>query len=171
MNTVDTMKSTGPLERHTGILYPVMLIAAIALIVLSVVGIAAMMGWMPNALSGSEPAARASCVNCGVVESIRVVEVQGEASGLGAVTGGVVGGVLGNQVGRGGGRAAATVIGAGAGAYAGNEIEKSTKKSVKYQISVRMSDGSSRTSYQRTQPALSVGQKVRVTEQGVIAAS
>lgn len=112
MDTVDAMKTASPLEKRTGILYPVMLIAAIALIVLSVAGIATMMGWMPSALSDSDPAAKASCVNCGVVESI----------------------------------------------------------SVKYPIRVRMSDGSRRTSYQRTQPALSVGQKVRVTEQAVVTA-
>jgi len=117
MDTADTMKTASLLEKRTGILYPIMLIAAIALIVLSVVGIATMMGWIPSALSGIDPAAKASCGNCGAVESIRVVEVQGEASDLGAVTGGV----LGNQVGRGGGRAAATVIGAGVGAYAGND--------------------------------------------------
>jgi outer membrane lipoprotein SlyB len=169
MDTVDTMKTASPLEKRTGILYPVMLIAAIAVIVLSVMGIATMMGWIPGALSGSDPAAaKASCVSCGVVESIRVVEMQGEPSGLGAVTGGVAGDP---QVGRGGGRAAATVVGAGAGAYAGNEFEKRSRKSVRYQIGVRMNDGSSRTSVQNTLPELSIGQKVRVTDQGVVAAS
>jgi hypothetical protein len=34
-----------------------------------------------------------------------------------------------------------------------------------------MSDGSVRTFYQETQPALGVGQKVRVTENGLAAAS
>lgn len=44
MDTVDAMKTASPLEKRTGILYPIMLIAAIALIVLSGVGIAIMMG-------------------------------------------------------------------------------------------------------------------------------
>ena len=86
------------------------------------------------------------------------------------IVGGVVGGLLGNQVGRGSGRTAATVVGAGAGAYAGNEIEKNNNRSVTYQVRVRMNDGTYRTVRESAQPALAVGQKVRVTEQGIIAA-
>lgn len=190
------METANTLEKRTGMLYPVMLIAAIAVIVFSVAGIATMMGWMPNALSKNDPAAKvepartealpgarpgasrpravtgtaATCADCGVIESIRAVEVKGEGSGLGAVTGGVVGGILGNQVGRGGGRTAMTVVGAGAGAYAGHEIEKNVNRSTRYQIHVRMNDGTFRTFYERSQPALSIGQKVRVTEQGIVAA-
>jgi outer membrane lipoprotein SlyB len=157
-----------------------------------------MLGWLPSAHSMADPSSRtettgtaegapvralpgktaadrapapAPCANCGVIESIRVVEAKGEGSGVGAVTGGVVGGILGNQVGRGTGRTVMTVVGAGAGAYAGHEIEKNVKRSTQYQIGVRMSDGSVRTFYQQTQPALGVGEKVRVTENGLAAAS
>jgi len=183
-------------KRRPGILYPVMLIAAVVLIVFSVVGIATMMGWMPNVLSGNEPgaypatasdtapaaktaasrpritsSAPASCRDCGVVESINAVEVKGEGSGAGAIGGAVVGGILGHQVGSGRGRTAATVVGAGAGAYAGNEIEKNAKKSTRYQVRVRMNDGSYRTFHENAQPALAIGQKVRVTEQGIVSAS
>lgn len=192
METADTVGSANAGQGHSGILYPVMLIAAIALIVFSVVGIATMMGWMPAALSGGDPAekaaavpaakpgtsrprasanAGAACNDCGVIESIRAVEVKGEGSGIGAVGGAVVGGILGNQVGRGGGRTAATVVGAGAGAVAGHEIEKNMKKSMIYQIRVRMNDGTYRTFHEPAQPALAVGQKVRVTESGIDAAS
>jgi outer membrane lipoprotein SlyB len=104
------------------------------------------------------------------VESIRAVEQKGQGSGLGAIGGALVGGILGNQVGRGSGRTAATVVGAGAGAYAGNEIEKNSKTSVGYQVRVRMNDGSIRTFHEASQPALAVGQKVRVTENGIVAA-
>jgi outer membrane lipoprotein SlyB len=188
METVNAVENSA--HRRSGILYPVMVIAAIMLIVFSVVGIATMMGWMPSATSGGErgvkpgatptensgarprpfASASASCANCGVVESIRVVETAGQGTGVGAIGGAVVGGILGNQVGRGSGRTAATVVGAGAGAYAGNEIEKNVKKSAHYQVRVRMNDGSYRTFRENAQPALSVGQKVRVTEQGVVAA-
>ncbi len=192
MATVDSVGST--MQKRSGILYPVMVIAAIALIVFSVVGIATMMGWMPTAASKMDPTeqpvkaapapakaaaparprlaanAPAACHDCGVIESIRAVEVKGEGSGVGAIGGAVVGGVLGNQVGRGSGRTVATVVGAGAGAYAGHEIEKNVKKAVSYQVRVRMNDGTYRTYYESSQPALAIGQKVRVTEQGVIAA-
>lgn len=179
-------------HKRSGILYPVMLIAAIALIVFSAVGIATMMGWLPSAVSGGEPAAKpgpvsstakpgasrrranvsaaANCPDCGVVESIRAVEVRGEGTGVGAIGGAVVGGILGNQVGRGSGRTAATVVGAGAGAYAGNEIEKNAKISTRYQVRVRMNDGTYRTFHERAQPALAIGQRVRVTEQGIVSA-
>ncbi len=194
LNSMETENATG---RKGGILYPTMLIAAIAVIIFSVLGIATMMGYMPSALSRngpdakSEPAAKtgamtapaakpvkprlaaangAGCADCGVVESIRAVESKGRGSGLGAVAGGVVGGILGNQVGGGSGRTAMTLAGAGAGAYAGHEIEKGMNKSVSYQVRVRMNDGTYRTFYERSQPALAVGQKVRVTNGGAVAA-
>lgn len=185
------------LQKRSGILYPLMLIAAVAVIIFSVVGIATMTGLIPTARSGSDPAAAsepasggkhpsapassakptkprlaasgAGCADCGVVESIRAVERKGQGSGLGAVAGGVVGGILGNQVGGGSGRTAMTVVGAGAGAYAGHEVEKNMNKAVSYQVRVRMNDGAVRTVYEAAQPALAVGQKVRVTERGVVA--
>jgi uncharacterized protein YcfJ len=147
METVNTVETRSGAERSPGILYPLMLIAAITVIVFSVAGIATMMGWLPSVESKGEPSAKAApaakfaagrprvmssaasaCGDCGVVESIRAVEARGEGSGLGAIGGAVVGGILGNQVGRGSGRTAATVAGAGAGAYAGHEIEKNVNK-------------------------------------------
>ena len=41
-----TPGNAGTVTKHTGILYPLMLIAAIAVIVFSVAGIATMMGWI-----------------------------------------------------------------------------------------------------------------------------
>jgi len=194
MNTTNTVENA--VHRRSGILYPVMLIAAIVLIVFSVLGIATMLGWMPSALSDNDSAVKpstspapvaaparaaterprwfasapAACADCGVVESIRVVETAGQGSGLGAIGGAIVGGVLGHQVGSGRGRDVATVAGAGAGAYAGHEIEKNVKKSAHYQVRVRMNDGTYRTVRESAQPTLSVGQKVRVTDNGVVAA-
>lgn len=203
MDTIDSMtEGKGGADRRPGILYPLMLIAAIAVIVFSVAGIATMMGWLPSVQSKVDPAngpaanpatssatkaapstrfagsrpprvitsAEAACSDCGVVESIRAVETKGQGSGLGAIGGALVGGILGNQVGRGNGRTAATVVGAGAGAYAGHEIEQNVNKSVGYQVRVRMHDGSIRTFHEPAQPALAIGQKVRVTGQGIVAA-
>lgn len=185
------METAKPLEKRSGVLYSLMLIAAIAVTVFSIAGIATLLGWLPSASSKSPspaaatersggdeayPAAKrprraaVACRDCGVIESIRAVEVRGEGSGLGAVAGGVVGGILGNQVGGGSGRVAMTVVGAGAGAYAGNEIEKNLKRSARYQIRVRMDDGSSRTFYEAAPPGYAIGQKVRVTAQGIVAA-
>jgi hypothetical protein len=54
-----TPGTTGTAVKDAGILYPLMLIAATAVIVFSIAGIATMMGWMPSALSGGADAARA----------------------------------------------------------------------------------------------------------------
>ena len=76
-----------PLRRQ-GLLYPMMVIAAIAVIVFSVVGIASMAGWLPNGLvsraqaavidlNGEETARTVPaihCPECGVIESIRELE-------------------------------------------------------------------------------------------------
>ena len=200
MDTIDSVtEGKGGADRRPGILYPLMLIAAIAVIVFSVAGIATMMGWLPSVQSKVDPvadsrpdpaanaarparspasrpprmtsSAAAACGDCGVVESIRAVESKGQGSGLGAIGGAMVGGILGNQVGRGNGRTAATVVGAGAGAYAGHEIEQNVNKSISYQVRVRMNDGSIRTFHEPAQPAYAIGQKVRVSGQSIVAAS
>lgn len=108
-------------------------------------------------------AAATRCESCGVVESVRAIQVKGEGSGVGAVAGGVVGGILGNQVGGGRGRTAMTVVGAGAGAYAGHELEKNMKRGVSYEIRVRMDDHSSRT-FHSDNPQVGVGQRVTVRD-------
>lgn len=77
----------------SGLLYPLMVIAAIAVIAFSVVGIASITGWMPSSLMSRESAAGVQtmpeidtarsgvafeCAECGVIESIREIELRGE---------------------------------------------------------------------------------------------
>ncbi|HNP03639.1 MAG TPA: glycine zipper 2TM domain-containing protein, partial [Rhodocyclaceae bacterium] len=112
----------------------------------------------PQPLPGTPPSL---CRECGVVQAVRQVNQQGEASGLGAVAGGVLGGVLGNQVGKGGGRKAATVIGAVGGAVAGHQIEKSQRSHVIFETTVRFEDGSVRVFNQESQPYWRQGDRVR----------
>ena len=75
------------LER-SGLLYPMMVIAAIAVIVFSLLGIATVMGWLPEGLIGRADAATVQhgefdtarsgvtfdCGECGVIQSIRSLE-------------------------------------------------------------------------------------------------
>ena len=153
--------------------------AAAAALVFSLLGIAALTGVLPHAASqksGEEVVARAmlarkppskvasatTCANCGTVESVRAVEVKGRGSGMGAVAGGLTGAVVGNQLGRGRGNTALTILGAAGGALAGNEIEKNMKKQTSYRVTVRMDDGSYRTVAQSA-PA-SPGEKVRIVD-------
>jgi outer membrane lipoprotein SlyB len=85
--------------RPPELLYPMMLIAAIAVIVFSILGIASIAGWMPRAMVGSGTAmatdtrsaevpasesveaSRAGpafqCAECGVIESVREIERRG----------------------------------------------------------------------------------------------
>src|SRR5688572_17233359 len=71
-----------------GLLYPLMLIAAIAVIAFSILGIASIAGWMPKAMASSaaledyadRSAVTFECAECGVIESIRYIEQQGSGS-------------------------------------------------------------------------------------------
>ncbi|MBK1977468.1 glycine zipper 2TM domain-containing protein [Achromobacter xylosoxidans] len=113
------------------------------------------------------PAAQA-CRNCGVVESIRQVQVPVKDNSdhlVGTIAGGVAGGVVGNQFGGGSGKTALTVLGAVGGALAGREVERNIRQKqtvTHYELTVRMNDGSSRQ-FRSAQPfAFASGDHVRV---------
>jgi hypothetical protein len=73
---------------RSGLLYPMMVIAAIAVIVFSIIGIASIAGWLPSGLMSRATAAVVNgnvevetarsdvfrCTECGVIESIRELE-------------------------------------------------------------------------------------------------
>jgi outer membrane lipoprotein SlyB len=183
------MENTGFRKAH-----PLMLGAAASVMVVSLVGAAAIGGLLPNARSDKTdisaqrtvPAADSvhqvaprraardgdsACASCGTVESIRAIELKGDGTGLGAAAGGVTGAVIGNQIGRGHGNTAMTILGAAGGALAGNEIEKNMKKHYSYRVTVRMDDGSFRTISQSTVPAVAVGGRVRIVNGALVARS
>jgi len=144
---------------------PIFLAAGAAVLVFSLLGTAALTGALPSANTApGAAAAKAKCVNCGAIESIRAVQVQGDTSGVGAVAGGVAGGLVGNQFGHGGTRTLLTIGGAAGGAYAGNAIEKNMKTHTAWRVSVRMDDGTLRTLSRSAQPPFAVGDRVRITD-------
>lgn len=183
------LQSKNPNRR--GLLYPLLVVAAISVIIFSAIGAAALAGWLPRAESAGQAQSTqkrsdllerqdgapgfervvdrrdatgpAPCTDCGVVASITPVEVKGKTNGLGMIGGGVVGALVGNQIGHGTGNTVATIGGAAGGAYAGNEVEKHFKKQVKYRVKVRMPDGTYRTTYQARRPQLAVGDHVRMS--------
>jgi len=112
-------------------------------------------------------AAKPQCQDCGVVESVREVEVKGEGTGLGAVAGGVLGGVLGHQVGNGRGKDVATVLGAAGGAYAGHQVEKQARATKHWDVSVRLDAGGTRTISMPSQPAWRAGDRVRIVNDAI----
>lgn len=166
---------------------PLVIIAAISVIILSLVGIAAVTGLLPSAISQkaetevkankeaktNKPAQKiaAVCSNCGTIEAIKTTEISGQGTGLGAVAGGVTGAVVGNQFGKGDGKTAMTVVGAAGGAYVGHEVEKHVKRTVRYNVTVRMENGTYQTISQDTQPGFSVGQKVKIINGALVARS
>jgi outer membrane lipoprotein SlyB len=189
--------------------HPVMWVAGIAVTLFSLVGIAAMMGWIPTSMGHRDDAAvakveapqqatsparphanppaapkahvapaappaqvasavpvapiiKATCAECGVIESVRAVDKKGEGSGIGAVGGAVVGAVAGSQIGSGRGNTVATVAGTVGGAVAGHQIEKYVKSSKSYEIVVRLENGSSQTFHQEAAPTWRTGDRVKV---------
>lgn len=166
---------------------PLIWIASMAIVLFSGVGIAAFMGWLPTSF-GSEsnesvvvvaPAqpvhktnmqvaannqSKATCNECGVVESVRVINSAGNTSGVGLVGGAVIGGLLGNQVGGGRGKDVATVAGAVGGAVAGNAIEKNAGTTRSYEITIHFEDGSRRVFNEANPPAWKSGDHVRVVD-------
>ena len=119
------------------------------------------------AYQASNAPAHPVCAECGVIESVRAVARQGQATGLGLVGGAVVGGLVGNQIGGGHGRDAMTVVGAVGGAVAGNQIEKNARTTHSYEIVVRLNNGSRRVFHEANAPVWRPGDRVRIVD-GVI---
>ena len=117
--------------------------------------------------SAQTPApAPAKCTDCGVVQSVRFVEVKGQSSGVGMVAGGVLGGVLGHQIGSGRGNTVATIAGAAGGAYVGNEIEKKKNTKGSWNVAIKMDTGQQRTFVYSSQPTVHDGDRVKLIDGG-----
>ncbi|EHK64061.1 glycine zipper 2TM domain-containing protein [Achromobacter arsenitoxydans] len=121
----------------------------------------------PRSAPAAAPAQQA-CATCGVVETIRQVQVPVKDNSdhlVGTIAGGVAGGVVGNQFGGGSGKTALTVLGAVGGALAGREVERNIRQQqtvTHYELTVRMSDGSTRQ-FRSAQPfSFASGDHVRV---------
>jgi outer membrane lipoprotein SlyB len=95
----------------------------------------------------------------GVVESVREVEVKGDAKGVGAVGGGVAGAVIGHNIGD--HNKLVTLLGAAGGALLGNQIEKQARTSKQWEMTVRYEDGSTQSFQSKDQPSWHQGDHVR----------
>ncbi len=118
-------------------------------------------------LAQAEPARRATCSNCGRVESVRTIKTRAEGSGVGAAGGAILGGLLGNQIGGGNGRKLATVAGAVGGAVVGNQVEGNMKARVSYEVHVRMDNGKSRTFHLQNLNGYNTGDRIKVVNGGL----
>lgn len=102
----------------------------------------------------------------GTVESIQQHAVQNVDNAVGAIGGALIGGGLGSLIGGGTGRTVATVVGAVGGGFAGNELASRSQTMV-WVVGVRYSDGSYATIQQTAAPGLRIGDRVRVTSNGI----
>ncbi|WP_426209859.1 glycine zipper 2TM domain-containing protein [Massilia sp. TWP1-3-3] len=108
------------------------------------------------------------CGNCAVVETVNVVQVDGDGSYLGTIGGGVIGAAIGSQIGDGKGKTAAQIAGALGGAYIGRNIERNAKRTQHYEVVVRFANAGTQTVTYEQDPGLRVGEKVKVNN-GVLA--
>jgi len=109
--------------------------------------------------------AAAACADCGVVEAVTEVKVQGQTNGVGVLAGGATGALLGNRIAGNNNRTLGGVVGAVGGGLIGNAIEKHQRQGIAYDVNVRMEDGTLRTVREATAPA--IGAKVRVESDGL----
>jgi hypothetical protein len=141
----------------SGILYPTMLVAGVAVIGFSLFGIATMTGYLPNLLSDGGEAEMASsaspasaesetaaCANCGVISSMHPVAKTRAVS-----DGDTQQGAASRPSGR---------------AYRPQSRAPASRQDVHYRISVHMSDGSYRSFDYGTAPPMAVGQQVKVVD-------
>ncbi len=135
-------------------------------VVCSIAATALSFGALAQTQAPPPAAAPSKCTDCGVVQSVRYVEQQGQTSGVGMVAGGVLGGVLGHQIGGGRGNTVATVAGAAGGAYVGNQVEKNKNKKSYWTVAIKMDSGQSRTFTYSSQPTVHEGERVKLVDGG-----
>ena len=106
-------------------------------------------------------------VKMGVVEHIRMVKLEGTASGIGTAAGGVIGGVAGSEAGGGKGKVVTGVLGAVVGGIAGAAAEEAATRKPGQEITVRLDSGRLIAVVQEdTGEKFAVGDRVRVLEAG-----
>jgi len=107
-------------------------------------------------------------VRYGTIVQINSVSLEGDHQlGLGAIIGGIAGGILGHQIGGGTGQDIATVAGALGGAFAGREVQnKYASRRPGQHIIVKLNNGVAVGITQPADPALRVGDKVRIDGEG-----
>lgn len=112
---------------------------------LSLVLLAALVAGCASSKSGDvytrEQARQSYTVKTGVVESVRMVRIEGTKSAVGTGAGAVVGGVAGSSLGKGRGSVVGAVVGAVAGGLAGSAIEEGVTRSDGVELTIKLDSG------------------------------
>lgn len=128
--------------------YLPLLIAGLAVILFSSAGIARIVGWNPNSSDGAGdvlvldgvpagvPAVKVRCAECGVIVSMREIELRNESTGFGAT----------------------------GGAVAGNQDETRVKSTKSHELTIRLADGSSRVINEASPATWRLGERVIVID-------
>ena len=103
-------------------------------------------------------------VKMGVVESVRLVKLEGTKTPIGTGTGAVVGGVAGSTLGGGRGQVITTVLGALAGGLAGSAAEEGLTRKDGVEITVKLDSGNMIAVVQEADEEFNPGDKVRVLQ-------
>ncbi len=112
--------------------------------------------------AGGDPAPAASvCPTCGVVTAIKPTALRGEPQWMGTISGGVVGRQPSSAVGAGSGRSLPSAD--SSTALPGREPDLGPRQRTVYEVVVLMDDQSTRKLHYEHRPALSVGDRVRVS--------
>lgn len=105
-------------------------------------------------------------VQMGVVESVRVVSIEGTKSPVGAGAGAVVGGVAGSSVGGGRGSVVGATVGAVLGGLGGAAAEEAVTRDQGIEITVKLDSGRLIAVTQAADEEFRVGDRVRVLSGG-----
>lgn len=128
--------------------------------------ITAALGGCASSMSGSaytrDQARQVEDVRMAIVESVRVVQIEGTKSPVGTAAGAVVGGIAGSNVGAGKGSSVGAVLGAVAGGVAGSALEEGVTRETALEITVRFDDGKLIAVTQAGDEKFQPGDKVRV---------
>jgi outer membrane lipoprotein SlyB len=120
----------------------------------------------PASMSGStvsrEDALNEMTVRMGVVDSVRLVQIEGTRTPVGAVAGGIIGGIAGSNMGRGSGATVGAVAGTVAGGVAGSAIEQGVTRQQGLEITIRLDNGQLIAVTQAADEDFRPGDRVRV---------
>lgn len=127
---------------------------------------AATLGGCASSMSGGaysrQEAGREQEVQLGVVESVRVVQIEGTKSGVGALAGAGVGAVAGSTLGQGKGSSITSILGAVAGGVGGAAAEEGVTRQKGYEILVKLDSGRTVAVVQGTDVEFKRGDRVRL---------
>lgn len=105
-------------------------------------------------------------VRMGIVESVRVVNIEGTKSNVGTAAGAVVGGVAGSNVGGGKGGIVGATVGAVLGGLGGAAAEEDVTRQKGLEITVRLDSGRMIAITQAADEEFHVGDRVRILSGG-----